>query len=149
VYAITKSILKDYQQAEDAAQETWVRVSEALDRGSAPDLPDGWIGTIAYREARRIAIARRKQGPVAPLVEHPPVEGSHNDVANRDEVEKVLGKIPADDRKFLVRRFLEGWTPEELRHEYGYSSVQLWERTSKACRKLRRVVRGGKWGRRR
>ncbi|MCZ6696804.1 MAG: sigma-70 family RNA polymerase sigma factor [Acidobacteria bacterium] len=146
VYAIAMSILRDHQRAEDAAQETWCRVLDALEREVDIDSPKGWLGTIAWREARRIA--RRKDTTIFALVNEPTaVMESPAAAAERVEIRDALSQIPEDDRDLLVHRYLEGWSPKELRKKYGFTSAKLWDRTESACRRLYNVVRQRNGGR--
>ncbi len=146
VYAIAMSILRDHQRAEDAAQETWCRVMDALEQEVELGSPRGWLGTIAWREARRIA--RLKDHEAVRLVAEPVAKGEGPAaVAERLDVREALSQIPESDRDLLVHRFLKGWSPKELCKKYDFTSAMLWDRTASACLKLHEVVQRRNGGR--
>jgi len=63
VYRIAHSVLRNHHDAEDATQETFVRVLRAQRKLSTVDDPRKWIARIAWR----VAVERRKKAPEVPL----------------------------------------------------------------------------------
>jgi len=59
VYRIAYSVLRNHQDAEDATQETFVRVLRARRKLAAVDHPQRWLARIAWR----VAVDRRKKVP--------------------------------------------------------------------------------------
>jgi len=57
VYRIAYSVLRNHHDAEDATQETFVRVLRAKRKLNAVDDPRKWIAKIAWR----VAVERRKK----------------------------------------------------------------------------------------
>lgn len=65
VYRIAYSVLRNHQDAEDATQETFVRVLRARRKLVAVDDPQRWLARIAWR----VAVERRKKSPEIALEE--------------------------------------------------------------------------------
>jgi RNA polymerase sigma-70 factor, ECF subfamily len=65
VYRIAYSVLRNHQDAEDATQETFVRVLRARRKLAAVDHPQRWLARIAWR----VAAERRKKAPETALEE--------------------------------------------------------------------------------
>ena len=63
VYRIAYSVLRHHQDAEDATQETFVRVLRYGKQLAGIDNPRAWLARIAWR----VAIERRKKSPEIPL----------------------------------------------------------------------------------
>jgi len=59
VYRIAHSVLRNHQDAEDATQETFVRVLRARRKLAAVDDPQRWLARIAWR----VAVERSKKSP--------------------------------------------------------------------------------------
>lgn len=58
VFRVAHSVLRNHHDAEDAAQETFVRVLRQRGKLAGIEDPRAWIGTIAWR----IAVDRRRTG---------------------------------------------------------------------------------------
>jgi RNA polymerase sigma-70 factor (ECF subfamily) len=66
VRRVCASILRDPEEAADAAQETWIRVLVALRSGQPPiEHPAGWLATIA----RNCALDRRRRAVMSAAAE--------------------------------------------------------------------------------
>ncbi len=58
VYRIAYSVLRNHQDAEDATQETFVRVLRARRKLAAVDDPRRWLARVAWR----VAVERKRKG---------------------------------------------------------------------------------------
>ena len=66
VYRIAYSVLRNHHDAEDATQETFVRVLKgATEKLSAVDDPRKWLARIAWR----VAVGRKEKSPDVSLKE--------------------------------------------------------------------------------
>jgi RNA polymerase sigma-70 factor (ECF subfamily) len=65
VYRIAYSVLRNHQDAEDATQETFVRVLRARRKLATVDDPQRWLARIAWR----VAVERKKNSPEISLEE--------------------------------------------------------------------------------
>ena len=136
-YARAMEVLKDHHLAEDAVQETFVRVARTLKRGAYPDYPGPWIRTIARNEALRIA---GRNGKIVPLHGEVPIQPPQEKVDDLDEHRKVretLDRMDADEADLLADRYLKHQSPEELRRRAGLSGSGFWKRLRKAKESFR------------
>lgn len=102
-YAYT--ILRCSHDAEDIAQETFVRLIQTMERGAEPENPLPWLLRVAHNLAITRVSRRRPEDPL----------GS-------DEVESLADASPnpeqslfASQRRRMVRRALARLSPQELR----------------------------------
>ena len=140
-YIMAMRILGDRQLAEDATQETWIRVNRELERGFFPRFEQSYVLTIARNEALRIATRRG----------HPPLLAEPLAPEDRDPIEVVeenrilrqaLSSLPEGDRQLLELKFVRKTTSEDLRKKYGVTSRNaIWKRVRTAKERLRRALR--------
>jgi len=147
-------VLKDHHLAEDAVQETFVRVARALDRGVRPEYPGPWIRTIARNEALRIAgrLGRANELPIEIHDGAAPTQSPQEKVDDLDEHRKVretLDRMTADEARLLSDRYLEGRTPESLRRREELSGSGFFKRLRKAKESFRRRFRRSSGGEKR
>ena len=117
VYRVAYSLLRDHHDAEDAAQETFIRVMKQ--KTKLADVRDAktWLVKIAWRVALDRATAARKV-PVTSIDEDAAVAAMVRD-----------GSIPADEvvassqMASLMQRLIAS-LPQELREVVELSSVQ-------------------------
>jgi RNA polymerase sigma-70 factor (ECF subfamily) len=139
-YAVAMSILRDHHLAEDAVQETFVRVTRALDRGLDLEYPGPFIRTIARNEALRIAGRPRP----AALAGDPAVASPQEEVDEMDERRKIretLDRMPPDQAGLLAEIFFDGLTQTEARRRRDLSGAGLFKRLVKAKETFRRKFR--------
>jgi RNA polymerase sigma-70 factor (ECF subfamily) len=136
-YARAMEILRDHQLAEDAVQETFIRVARALSEGESPEYPGAWIRTIARNEALRIA--GRRQG-ARELVCEPAVEPPQEKVDDLDEHQKIgktLDAMPEGEARILIERYIENQSADVLRRRRGLSGSGLFRRLRVARERFR------------
>jgi RNA polymerase sigma-70 factor (ECF subfamily) len=105
-------MLRDYHQAEDVLQETFVRALQRLD-GVDPGHLRGWIFTVAYHQAmlakrcqkRRPAreVDKREQSDPSP---DPRVQAELRENAHR--LRRFLDQLPPQQREVIQQRMYEG-----------------------------------------
>ncbi|MBQ4854685.1 sigma-70 family RNA polymerase sigma factor [Rhodanobacter sp. B2A1Ga4] len=120
----------DHARAEDLTQDAFVRAWQKL-----PDFRhESAFGTWLYRLAVNVAlmdIRARGANPVSMLDdEHLPDSGETPFcAAEREELERAVGKLPPRARAVLVLHDIEGWKHEEIAAELdmavGTSKAQL------------------------
>ena len=113
LYAIAFRILRDHDRAEDATQQAVVKIWRDLPSLRDVNRFDGWAYRIVvnacYSEARRAKRSREIPGfgaePMAP--------DDAITVADRDQLERGFGRLPAEQRAVLVlQHYLELGLPE-------------------------------------
>src|SRR5262249_46603502 len=107
VYGISRLLLRDPGEAEDAAQQTLLSAYPALLAGQEPRDPSAWLGTIARNECRQ-RLRGRQTDPVT-LVQEPAGDELQRDVARHEEIQALcaaLTELPPQQRDAIVLREL-------------------------------------------
>lgn len=112
LYAVATMVLRDHERAQDAVQEALVSAWRDLRSLRDPDAWDAWTYRLTvwscYRQARK---DRRRS-----LVEtHVPIDAEAAEAADiavpiveRDRLERLLGRLPVEQRAVIVVHFYLG-----------------------------------------
>lgn len=141
VDAVAYTKLEDRDRAEDAAQQTWLQVGKAWDRGERPRHPEAWLLTILRNV---IASGFRRRPPLPRLMVEPPAPSVRSPLEQHEEdelVRRVLGEIEPDERELLLLRYVEELKTKELCRKYGVSKSALYDRLRAAREKFVRIFR--------
>jgi RNA polymerase sigma factor (sigma-70 family) len=148
VFALCLLLLRDRQEAEDAAQQTFLSAHQSLLSGREPRHPAAWLATIARNECRR----RLSKRAAAPL----PLDGNENgtlpdpaDLAGErtdlDELRTAIAALPPRQRMTLVLRDFYGLSYREIAAALGLPTAavdgSLYRARSRLRERLRRVPR--------
>jgi RNA polymerase sigma factor (sigma-70 family) len=133
-------ITGDRYEAEELAQDAFVKVCERWDRVSAMDNPAGYL----YRTAtnvrkgaiRRMALAARRA--VLPQATDP-----ISDSDERDRIRRALATLPANQREAVVLVEWLGLSDDEAAEALGTSAGAIRVRLSRARGVLRDLTDGG------
>jgi len=143
VLALSWRFLGDRHLAEDAAQETYLRVFRSLDSFRLGEPFEAWLIRIAVNVCRDLA---RKRGPLPAPVET--LEHLEGDAAPRGAEETVLlqqrralvrqalATLPDAERAALVLRDLEGLSTEEAARALGVRPVTIRSQAASARAKV-------------
>ena len=145
-------ITQDAAEAEDAAQEGFVRAWRALPRFQAGRPLRPWLLTIVANEARnrrraggrrehlalRVAAEERPAGEAAPSPEAALLAGE-----TRTELARALARMEERDRLVLGLRFLLDLGEEETAAALGVRRGTVKSRTSRALARLRAALEEG------
>ena len=119
IYWRCMRILGDASAAEDATQETFMRVHKNLERAPNGDEAIRWIWRIATNYClNELRNTKRRAEPVAELPERA-IELS--DLADRDLARKVIERAPEDQRAIAWLHYVDGLDQEEVAHTMGVS----------------------------
>jgi RNA polymerase sigma-70 factor (ECF subfamily) len=143
VYTLGHRVLGDRQLAEDAVQETFIKVMKSLHtyRGDGPLA--GWLYRIGYRETIAIARRRRDQPMDADLLnrELPPsaenVEKSVVEHELADRLDKAIGALTDPLRGAFALRDIEGLSTAEVAVALEISESAVKMRLARAREALR------------
>lgn len=114
VYAVTYSVLRNHHDAEDATQETFLRVLRFRRKLEGVENPRTWLARIAYR----VAIDRRRKTAHAPLEE---VGASAEQL--RSSVQAADDAMIVSQMTALLGRLIAG-LPPQLREVITLSTVR-------------------------
>ena len=111
-YAIATLILRDGDRAQDAVQDALVSAWRGLSALRSPDAWEPWLHRLtvracyaaARREKRRTVVELHTVPDGAPLggIDEPTL------LAERDRLERELGRLPIDQRAIIVLHFYVG-----------------------------------------
>ena len=140
--AYAYSILGDFQLAEDAAQEAFVRAYQDLETLQAPRAFPSWLRKIVFKYCDRIT--RKKQVktlPIETVTEHPdsretPPEALKNHETHDTVLQNVKG-LPENERTVTTLFYMNGYSMSEVGEflEVPISTVK--SRLHSARKKLR------------
>jgi RNA polymerase sigma-70 factor (ECF subfamily) len=151
VYAVAYRLMRDHADADDIAQETFVRAYEALDRYDEQYRFTTWLRTIATRLAwnelqkrkrRRTEAGEAFENAAEVVGGHAPdaaEEASHGELERRFAA--ALEAMPAEHRAVLALRVQEDMSYEEIATALGIPVGTVMSRLSRGRAWLRRA-----WG---
>ena len=143
VYRIAYSVLRNPADAEDATQETFLRVLRYARKMAGIKDQKAWLARIAWRVAieRRNSMAKASAGfeeAGATLVA--PGEGADRALLERERnaaLERLISALPASLRDALVLSTLEEIAPREVASILGISEAAVRSRSYRAREILR------------
>ncbi len=119
-YALARMILRDVDRAEDAVQETLVKVWRELPRLRDPDRFDAWLRRLLVNACmdQGRTVRRTESVKLIPLTLS---AGSslESAVADRELVDRGLRRIPVDQRVVLVLHHYVGLSHAEIAESLG------------------------------
>jgi RNA polymerase sigma-70 factor (ECF subfamily) len=147
VYRIAFSVLRRHQDAEDAAQETFMRVLRY--RWKLADVRDAktWLARIAWRVAvDRSRLQRRVQevaleNPERPVPEMASSDDSAEETLQETEIsatlEKLIAALPPKLREPLILSTVEEMSPREVAETLEISEAAVRSRVFRARQMLK------------
>lgn len=137
-------ILGNWADAEDVAQETFVRLHR---HGLRTFANEAALASWLYRVAVNLCLdSRRRRRASGELPELPSVEASAEAVAIREEQKErlmqALAKLPPKERAAVVLREIEGLSSAEVAEVLGSSEGTVRSQVFKAIGRLRRILIG-------
>jgi RNA polymerase sigma-70 factor (ECF subfamily) len=119
VYGLCRLLLRDADEAEDAAQQVFLSAHRSMLGGTEPREPAAWLGTIARNECHT-RIRQRMATPLALVVDDRDalVPGAEHMAGERAEIQALcaaLAELPQQQREAIVLREFYGLSYEEVR----------------------------------
>ena len=123
VFTFCFSRLRNREEAQDAAQTTFIYALQSLQRGVVPQFELAWLLKIAHnvcRSTRRTA-ARRATSPTADLVELPDLMASASAEANERlaGLHDALSQLPENQRRAILLREWQGLSYADIAEQLG------------------------------
>ncbi len=144
VYGVCRAMLRDVQEAEDAAQQAFLSAHKALLGGAQVRDAGGWLATIARNECRgRIATRMRTPLPVADE-DLAAIPSSVDEQARHEQavqLREALAELPERQREAVVLRYLYGLRYGEVATALGLSRPATEALLFRARRGLRGTLR--------
>jgi RNA polymerase sigma-70 factor (ECF subfamily) len=133
-------MLGNAQDAEEAVQDTFVRVHGALHRYDEFDRFESWLFRILANRCRTMMGREARRSRVLVYGDVPGDRGTPPDVDAivwREEIQTALAALPAAQREAFLLRHVEGLEYEEMGRITGAGVSALKMRVKRACEFLR------------
>jgi len=142
VYRIAYAVLRSHHDAEDATQETFMRVLRYSSKLAAVEDPKTWLARIAWR----VAVDRNKQRsrkqeislddserPIAEVASsETPADETVQGTQVTATVEKMIAALPAKLRDPLILSTVEEMSPREVAGTLGINEAAVRSRVFRA-----------------
>jgi RNA polymerase sigma-70 factor (ECF subfamily) len=152
VYRIAYAVLRRHHDAEDATQETFLRVLRYSSKLAAVDEPKTWLARIAWR----VAVDRSKQrgrtkeipldDPDKPVQELASSDAAADEAIHGTQVnaalEKMIAALPEKLRQPLILSTIEQMSPREVAATLGINEAAVRSRVFRARQILREKLAG-------
>jgi RNA polymerase sigma-70 factor, ECF subfamily len=149
VYRVVYSVLRNHHDAEDATQETFVRVLRYRDKLSEVREAKSWLARIAWR----VAVERRPKGEHVVLDEasesvadagtrQPAAEHAVLQAEMQKMLQSLIASLPAKLRDPLLLSTLEELTPRDIAEVLGTKEAAVRSRLFRARQILRTRMTG-------
>lgn len=144
VYRIAYAVLRSHPDAEDATQETFLRVLRYGHRLDAVESPKMWLARIAWRVAvdrsqkrgRRKEVELDEEAPAEEMSAKPPARETVRASQLSGWLEKLIAALPRKLREPLILSTLEEMSPKEIAATLGISEAAVRSRVFRARRLL-------------
>ena len=144
ILSLAWRLLGSLEDAEDAAQETFLRAFKYLHRCDASRPIEGWLVRIAVNVCRDLGRSRQRRGVVSeetdpPLAAADPFSGVALEQQKR-MLYQALANLPEKERTAVVLRDLEGLSTAEVAGALGSTQATVRSQISSARVKIRRAI---------
>jgi RNA polymerase sigma-70 factor, ECF subfamily len=148
VYTLAYRLVGDRHEAEDVAQEAYLRAYRALRGFRGEARFETWLHRITANTAMNHLRRRGRFGDL--LAEddervvriEEPGRSTPDDVVERDEIERALGTLPTGQRAVVLLKDVYGFSCAEIGDELGISEGAVKVRLHRARRRLKEEVYG-------
>jgi RNA polymerase sigma-70 factor (ECF subfamily) len=133
-------MLASRADAEEAVQDTFVRVYRALPTYREQDSFEPWLFRILGNRCRTAGARQRRHAEVVEYGEVPEramMARQDTDIAWREEIDRALKSLPAEQREAFLMRHVEGMSYEDMGVATGAGLSALKMRVKRACDALR------------
>jgi RNA polymerase sigma-70 factor (ECF subfamily) len=133
-------MLSSQADAEEAVQDTFVRVYRALPTYVEQESFEPWLFRILANRCRSAGARERRRAEFVEFGEVPdrPSEGRHDDaIAWREEIGRALAQLPVEQREAFLMRHVEDLSYEDMAVATGAGISALKMRVKRACDSLR------------
>jgi RNA polymerase sigma-70 factor (ECF subfamily) len=146
IYRLAYAMTRNASDADDAAQETFVRAYQAIGRFRVGEPLYPWLSRIAVNLVYSLFRRRRRrpETPLEPLLEagrqwateDDPVEESATREHHR-RLEEAFAELKAEHRSVLVLRVVEGLSYDDIAKSLGVPIGTVMSRLSRARQELK------------
>ena len=133
-------MLASRSDAEEAVQDTFVRVYKALPQYEEREAFEPWLFRILGNRCRTAGARERRHAEVVEygdVPERPAASGHDEAIAWREEIGIALAALPGDQREAFLMRHVEDLSYEDMSVATGAGVSALKMRVKRACDALR------------
>jgi RNA polymerase sigma-70 factor (ECF subfamily) len=146
-YSVALSVTGKHEDAEDAAQESFMVALERLDECRTPERFAGWLMTIVRNRSRnlvrRLSLRNTDQIPVGARSSRPGPDRLTEDSELREQLRKALDELSDVQREVVLLHDLEGWKHREIAERLDLPSGTVRSHLHFARKTLRKVLQRG------
>jgi RNA polymerase sigma factor (sigma-70 family) len=147
VYRLARSITGNHDDADDAAQETFLRVYRALGTFDPDRSFRAWLKKIAFNTSLNVLRSSRVRSRETAVRDVPdladPAPGPDHDIAGNQTatgIQRAVSSMPAELRTTLLLRAVEGMSYQDIAIATGVRIGTVMSRLSRARGKVRQVL---------
>lgn len=142
IYAVCLNMLKNTHDAQDAAQETFIKAYRSLTSFKGESKVETWLTKIAVNTCLDILRKRREmydldEAADAADVNTPESKAEKNET--RQMVRSAINTLPPEMRSIVVLKDIEGYSYEEIADMLNLNIGTVRSRLSRAREKLRKI----------
>jgi RNA polymerase sigma-70 factor, ECF subfamily len=136
-------MLSNRSDAEEAVQDTFVRVYRALPSYEERESFEPWLFRILANRCRSAGARERRRSELVEFGEVPdrPSERRHDDaIAWREEISRALATLPPEQREAFLMRHVDDLTYDDMAIATGAGISALKMRVKRACDALKQLL---------
>ena len=146
-YSVALSVTGKHEDAEDAAQESFMVALERLDECRNPDRFAGWLMTIVRNRARnlirRLSLRDTDPIPIGTQSSRPGPDRITETSELRGQLKEALGELSDVQREIVLLHDLEGWKHREIAERLDLPSGTVRSHLHFARKALRKALKKG------
>lgn len=140
LYALAKSLLGNDDDAQDAVQETYLKMWRMADRLPELEKPEAFFATTLRNECLMALRRRRPQADVDDMPDEGAADADMERVERRGVVARLLRGLTAKTRRVVVLRHLGEYSNREVAELTGETEEAVRQQLSRARRQMRRML---------
>ena len=143
-YAVAYSVTGRHEDAEDAAQESFLVALQRLEECRSPERFAGWLMTIVRNRSknlvRREVLRETDPVPIGASSKTPTPERDAEMSELRSQIERAMRELPEVQRQIVLLHDLEGWKHREIAERFGLPAGTVRSHLHFARKALRAVL---------
>ncbi len=142
LYRVAFGVMGDHASAEDVTQQALLDIWRDIRRLADPARYEAW----SYRLLVRVCYAEARRRPEwwssddISSTHEPRAADAYGAVADRDQLERGLRRLPMDHRVVLALRHLLGMSPDDVASTLGISRWAVYKRLQAATESMRAAL---------
>lgn len=140
VYGLVYRMVNDRNQADDLAQEVFLKVHRGLPYFRGEARLSTWIYRIVINVCSQARVKRREQTAADDLPDRGAPDGAFADLELRDRLEKAIAQLPEQYRVLIAAHYLQGVQYEALAEALNMPLGTVKTHLYRAKRQLRELL---------